>query len=92
MSYSELRSYKVYAPCYWDKDSEEYICDIQLSSIPSKQDILNALNKAGHYSYPNEEYEKKLKIERPDGWCYKTILVLKTDQFSEIVWKIVPKT
>lgn len=92
MSFLDLRPYKVYVPSYWDPKTEDHVCDIEMTSIPSKEDILEALFKAGQYNYPDKEYESNLKVERPSGWCYKPLLVMKTKPCLELVWKIVPKT
>jgi hypothetical protein len=90
MSFSQPRRYEIKVPVVWGDAHDEYLCDIMMSAIPSKEDIIDVLRKNGELRGYKEESIEKMRIERPDGWFYKTILVFG-DTSSVALWKIVPK-
>lgn len=94
MSISWPRRYKLFTPSVWNENEDDYVCDIEMSSMPSKQDILDALKKANQIDnrfYYDTNYTDKIKIDRPDGWHYKKILVFEIlSNTEELIWKIFP--
>lgn len=85
MKFSDPHRYKLYSPCYyWDGD-DVYSCDIMMSSMPSKEEIIQVLAKLNKID--PSSCVSKISIERPSGWYYKTIIVLEE---KRIIWKIIP--
>lgn len=91
MTFSQPHKYKLYIPSYWS-DSEnaaEFRCDVMMSSMPSREDILNALRSAGELEGYSVDYIEGLKIVRPDGWYYKKILIY-TLTSNKPIWQFIP--
>lgn len=93
MSFSQPHRYKLYIPSYWadNENAREYRCDVMMSSMPSREDILNELRKVGELEGYSQDYIDGLHIDRPDGWYYKKILIysVKTDK-RVALWQFVP--
>lgn len=89
MSFSQPHRYKLTVPAYWADGQDDYICDLMMSSMPSREDIIDALRKSDELSGYTADYIDNLRIERPDGWYYKTILIFNNSHHKPL-WKIVP--
>jgi len=89
MNFSFPHRYKLYIVSYWNTGQDEYHSDVTLSSMPSKEDILKVLRNCDQLEGYSEEYINNLKIDRPDGWYYKKILIY-THSSNDPFWKLVP--
>lgn len=89
MSISQPHRYKLYISSYWNKDYEEYKCELMMSAMPSRDDVIAVLRNLKELENYSSEYIGDLVVERPSGWYYKTILVYNKKN-SQNLWKMVP--
>lgn len=89
MNFSQPHRYRLCTPGYWDDESDNHVCDVMMSSMPSRDDIIRALRQANEINDLAKEYIDSLTIERPDGWYYKKILIYSYTS-DKPVWKFVP--
>lgn len=89
MSFSQPHRYKLVNPTYWANGQDEHIADVMMSSMPSKDEVIEALRKTDELSGLSADYVDNLRIERPDGWYYKKILIY-SDSTAKPNWKFEP--
>lgn len=89
MSFSLPHRYKLYIVSYWSADQDNYHSDVMMSSMPSREEILQALRNCDQLEGYADEYIDGLKIHRPDGWYYKKILIYSYSSDNPF-WKFIP--
>ena len=90
MSFSQPHRYKLYLPSYWNDGHDDYRCDVMMSSMPSREDVISALRQCNELDGYSAEYVNSLRVERPDGWHYKKLLIYGASKDTKPVWKFVP--
>lgn len=90
MSFSQPHRYKLCIPSYWKDEKDEQVCMIMMSSMPSRDDVLDALRGADQLEGYSSDYIDSLRIERPDGWHYKKILIYGPTTSELPLWKFEP--
>jgi len=89
MSFSQPHRYKLMIPTYWADGQDDYRTDVMMSSMPSRDEVIDALRKADELSGYSADYINSLRVERPDGWYYKKILIYNSSS-PKPEWKFEP--
>jgi hypothetical protein len=76
-------------PTYWADGQDDYRTDVMMSSMPSRDEVIDALRKADELSGYSADYIDNLRVERPDGWYYKKILIYNSSS-PKPEWKFEP--
>ena len=89
MSYSQPRRYLLYYVAgYWEQKQE--IGNVYMSSMPSRDEVLEALKNSNQFDGFTSEYINNLLIDRPLGWYYKLIRVCANKDANECIWQFEP--
>lgn len=75
---------------YWGDEYSYHIGYVYMPSIPSSNDIFDALRQHGQLKNLNKEYVDGLSIDRPDGWNYKKIKIYENSNKHKCVWIFEP--
>lgn len=89
MSFSQPHRYKLMIPAYWVDGQDDYRTDVMMSSMPSRDEVIEALRKANELDGYSAEYIDNLRVERPNGWYYKKILIYSSSS-NKPLWKFEP--
>jgi beta-xylosidase len=91
MSFSQPHRYKLYCTAgAWSEEYAQEIGYIHMSSMPSKDQIFNALKGANQFDGLNQHYIDGLLIDRPNGWYYKQIKIYAYGDKNRCIWKFEP--
>lgn len=91
MSFSQPHKYKLYyLSNTWNEDYYQEIGYSYMSAMPSKDQIMEALQEANQLGGLSNEYMDGLIIDRPYGWNYKIIRVCEYNDKKNCVWKFEP--
>ena len=91
MSVLEQKRYKLFSVAgYWSDEYAQELGDVYMSSMPSKDDIFDALRKNNQFEGLSKDYIDGLTIDRPNGWNYKVIKIYAYGNKDRFLWKFEP--
>ena len=91
MNFSQPCRYMLFdASDMWSTTNDRKIGYVYMSSMPSKEDILQVLQDENQLNGISEEYINNLIVVRPNGWYYKKIEICSKNDPLTYIWKFEP--